>query len=248
MIFRYAGCLVAWLLLASVGRADPPAVPVELKDLPASGFCKIVAGGKSENARFAVAVGFPRPVVDWSKYKDEDREKAGDYYIDTEKEPGVANFLIDLKKDRAVAILQGEHFGTRSSYNHESYKITWSEKASHLVELQSWKWNTAHATLYVLDDQGGVTGCLDLLVLAQAQLAKALQRDHKVDAARFKERYAVSLADPEVNDAGHVSFHAWAEAPKSEVDPLLSLKMEFTARKDAGGKLVISELKVKEEE
>jgi hypothetical protein len=216
-------------------------LPQELKGVAASKFCKPVEGTGSADGRLAIAVGFKSPEpVDWAKYKTE----LG-YDIDPDNAL-LGNFLIDVRKDRALALLEGKHFGTRKTYNHESCGVAWSDKGNYLVEMQSWKWHTAHATLHHLAADGTVTSRLDLLKLAKGELSKVLQGKHKIDPAKINAGYASSLSEPEVDDEGHVALHATAEVPKSETDPSVSILIKFTARPDAKGVLQAEALEVKE--
>ena len=231
-------------LLSCVAKGGEPLVPPEaLKGVPASNFCKVVDGTTSKDGSTAVAVGFLRPgPVDWSKF----RAESGDYDLDGE-DAELANFLVDLKKDRVVAVLRGKHFGTRATYNHERYQVAWSEDGKYLVETQSWKWHTAFATLYVLDGNRAVASSMDLLPVAKEQLRTILERDHKVARQKFEEAYSVSLSQTAVDAAGRVSLEAVAEVPKSDEEPTVSILLRFTAKLDDRGKLSAGDLEVKKD-
>lgn len=232
------------LLLAPLVMGNE--LPEELGNIPASRFCKPVEDTESPDGRFAIAVGFKSPEqVDWARYKAEE----GDYFIDTQNEPPLfANFLIDLKKDRAFAVLKGKHFGTRRTYNHESCQVAWSEKGGYLVEMQSWKWHTSSGMLYRLDASGAISSRLDLLELASKELARRMQDKHRVDPKDFDARYATSLSEPEISDAGKLTLQATAQVPKSDDTPSISLAITFVAKADERGELKAAELVVKEEE
>lgn len=238
---RLAVCLV----MAPAAACFCQELPQELKGVAASQFCKPVQDTGSPDKRFAIAIGFKSPApVDWTKYKEE----GGTYALDPEgNNPLLANFLVDVKKDRAIALLRGKHFGTRKTYNHESCQVAWSEKGGYLVEMQSWKWHTASGMLYRLDADGAVSSRLDLLALATGELAKRMQANHKVDAKGYDAKYASSLSEPAVDDTGRVTVHATAEVPKSADDPSLSVLITFTAKPDGKGGLEAAELVVKEE-
>lgn len=236
--------LACWLSSLTFG-ADSFAVPKELKDVSASNFCKVVDETTSKDGRLAAAVGFLEPgPVDWSQFRQEEIQS---FNFDADDE-GFANFLIDLKADRVVAVLKAKHFGTRATYNHESYRLAWSDDGKYLIETQSWKWHTATATLHRLDGNGAVISSLDLLPLAKEQLQMLAESEHKVPRQKFEEKYGVSLSDASVDSAGKVSAQAWADAGKSMEDPSVSMVMQFTARVDANGKLAPGDLVVKKTE
>ncbi|MCW1923781.1 hypothetical protein OKA05_14535 [Luteolibacter arcticus] len=239
MKLRMMGRLAAVWLAAQCHGEDFPILPKDLTQLPASEFCKVVEGTTSKDGRFAIAVGLTtgKPVA-WSDFKEE----GGSYSLDPEA-PGFANFVVDLKKDRATALVRGKHPGTRATYNHERCTVAWSEKAKHLVAMQSWKWHTAYAGVYALSAEGAVTASLDLLPVAQDQLRRILERDHGLKADAFKAKYAVALSDPAVTEEGRVTLTAWAEVPKTD-DPSVSISLRFTVRPNADGKLSVSDLKV----
>jgi hypothetical protein len=237
------GAMLVCLFNCVARGADPLVVPEQLKDVPASNFCKVVDGTTSKDGSTAVAVGFLRPEpVDWSKF----RREGGDYLLGGEEEDAeVADFVVDLKKDRVLAVLRGKHPGTLSTYNHERYQVAWSEGGKYLVETQSWKWHTAAATLYLFDDKGTVAAVMDLLPVAKEQLRIVSERDHKITRQKFEESYSVSLWENAVDATGRVTLDALAEVPKSEEAPAVSLLIRFTARTDDKGKLSAGELEVK---
>lgn len=212
--------------------------------VPASKFCKEVEGSASPDGRFAVAVGYSKPEgVDWEKLRWE-----GDgYYLDSNS-PQLINALIDRKRDRALAVLPTEHFGTLQRYNHESLTAAWSAKSSYMIAVQSWKWSSDYAVLWKLDREGHVTGELDLLPIASQQLREALVKKDAKAAQVFRTRYEVALSEPRVNDGGEVSFQCWADVPKSEELPSVGLKIHFRAQAGAVGKLTAAELTAAEDE
>jgi hypothetical protein len=247
MNFRVFGPRLLPLLACGLGGlacgAEPTVVPKELKDAPASNFCKVVNETTSKDGRLAAAAGLLRPgPLDWSKFRQED----GTFDFDDEDKE-LANFLVDLKKDRVVAVLAGKHFGTRPTYNHESYHLAWSDDGKYLVETQSWKWFTATAMLYRLDGHGMVVSSLDLLPLAEEQLRVTAEKDHQITRKKFDESYGISLSEVTVDSAGKVSFEAWADVPKTD-DPTVSMVMQFTAQADADGKLTPGKVEVKKTE
>ena len=192
----------------------------------------------------AVAVGLKQSgPVDWSRYED----KLLGFTFDAE-DPALGNFLIDLNKDKAVDLLNGQHFGTRSSYNHERYQVAWSPNNRFLVEAQSWRWATLSATLYVLDGNGTITSSMDLLPVAEEQFRIVLERDHKVSRKKFEEQYGVSLWKQSVDSKGRVTLDGTADVAKSAEDPDVSLLIQFTAKTDDKGKLSVENLEVKEKD
>ena len=218
-------------------------MPPTLAAIAASKFCKEVEDSASADGRFAIAVGYSKPeAVQWDKLKSDQ----GSYDLD-DKSPLLINVLIDRKKDRALAVLPLKHFGTRRSYNHESLVAAWSEKGSHLIAMQSWKWHTEAAVLYRLDGDGRVTSQLDLLPVAKEQLRQTLAKKDAEAAKVFDSKYAVDLSEPQVNDLGEVSLDAIAEVPKSEDAVPVSLKIRFKAAAGADGKFTVSDLKAEED-
>jgi len=241
MNFRVFRPLLACLFSGLTSGAEPIGVPKELAEVPASNFCKVVDGTASKDGRLAAAAGFLRPgPIDWAKFRAE-----RGYFDFDDEDKELANFLVDLKKDRVIAVLKGKHFGTRPAYNHESYHLAWSEDGKYLVETQSWKWHTATAMLYGLDGNGAIVSSMNLLPLVKEQLRVMAERDHKVARQRFEEKYSVSLSDVAVDEAGRVSVEAWAEVPKSDEDPTVSLVIRFLPRVDAGGKFTPGEVEAK---
>jgi len=224
----------------SCAAKHPAEIPANLAKVPASKFCKEVEGSASPDGRFAVAVGYSKPEgVDWEKLRWE-----GDgYYIDSDS-PLLINALIDRKRDRALAVLPTEHFGTLQRYNHESLAVAWSANSSHMIAVQSWKWSSDYAVLWKLDREGRVTGELDLLPIASQQLREALVKKDAKAAQVFRTRYEVALSEPRVNDEGEVSFECWAEVPKSMEYPSVTLKVRFKAKAETGGKLTATDLAV----
>ena len=196
----------------------------------------------------ALAVGLNQAGrVDWSKFREE--SDVGDSYLLDAEDLALANFLVDLKKDRAVALLAGQHFGTKARYNHESYEAAWSPNSRFLVEVQSWKWHTASATLYALDGEGAVTGSIDLIPVATEQLRIVAGLDHKLSRQMFEERdYRVSLRQSAVDSTGRVTLHATAEVPISLEQPSVSLLIQFTAKAHGKGNLSVENLVVRDAE
>jgi hypothetical protein len=243
MNIRFFGPLLGCLFACVASGAEPLVVPKELKDVPASNFCKVVEGTASKDGHLAAAVGLLRPgPLDWAKFRGDD----GNFDFD-DQDKQLANFLVDLKKDRVVALLKGKHFGTRATYNHESYHLTWSDDGTYLTETQSWKWHTATAMLHRLDGNGVVVSSIDLLPLAKEQLRVMAEKDYKVPRQKFEESYGIAVSAAKVDSAGKVSFEARAEAPKT-ADPSVSTVMQFTARTDADGKLTAGKVEVKKAE
>lgn len=243
MNFRVFGPLLACWFSCLASGAEPPAVPKELQEVPASNFCKVVDGTTSKNGRLAAAAGFLRPgPVDWAKFRKEN----GSFDFDA-SDKDLANFLVDLKADRVVAVLKGKHFGTRATYNHESYHLAWSEDGKYLVETQSWKWFTATAMLYGLDHNGGVVSSMDLLPIAKEQLRVTAEKEHKVSRQKFEKDYGVGLSDAAFDATGKASVEAWAEVPKLD-DPSVSLLIGFAPRLGAGGKLTLGDVEAKKTE
>jgi len=190
----------------------------------------------------AAAVGFLRPgAIDWAKLGDVN----GDYALPDEVED-IASFLVDLKKDRVLAVLRGKHYGTKATYNHERYRVAWSDDGRYLVESRSWKWHTESATLYALNGDGAVPSSMDLLPVAKEQLRIVAERDHKVARQKFEETYVVSLWKQEVDSTGQVTLEVVGEVPKSEEDPSVSLLIRFTVKADDKGRLSLETLKVEE--
>jgi len=239
MNFRVLGPLFACWFSCLAFSAEPIAVPKELKDVPASNFCKVVEGTTSRDGQLAAAVGLLRPgPLDWAKFRQED----GSFDFE-EQEDGLANFLVDLRKDRVIAVLDAKHLCTRGTYNHESYHLAWSDDGKFLAETQSWKLGTFTGMLYHLDVHA-VISSMDLLPVAEEQLRVIAVKDHKVTRQRFDEHYAVTLSDVAVDSKGKVSMGVSAYVPKED-DPSFSAVMQFTVQVDANGKLTPGKVEMK---
>ncbi|MEK7954197.1 hypothetical protein [Luteolibacter soli] len=222
-------------------------VSQKLPEAPASTFCKVVEDTTSPDGRMAVAVGLNQAEpVDWSRYAERYDDQSLGFSFEPE-ELALANFLVDLKKDRAVDFLVGNHFGTRAKYNHESYRVAWSEDSKYLIEVQSWRLGTASARLYLLDGKA-IASTMDLRPVVNEQLRIVAERNYKVTREKFEKSYEVTLWKQSVDSKGRVTLGAVADVFKSEDDPSVSIQLRFTAKAGKKGELSAENVEVMEKD
>jgi hypothetical protein len=217
-----------------------PEVKLEkLVAIPASKFTKVIDAATSPDKRLAVALGSP----DGSEPKWEEvaNENGKSFMLEDDK---CRNYLIDLKKDRVTGILDGSHFGTRSSYNHESASYAWSPDGHWLVEIQSWKWNTAVCSVHRVGVEGSLEGRFDFTKTAdQVVVRRLLEMKVKVPD-KENTGYATTLSDPQITNDGKLTANLSSEIPKDPDSEYVSVKVTATISRSEGGTMSAKVTKV----
>ena len=208
----------------------------ELKKLAASNFTNTITCSISPNQKFAVAVGSK----DGSKLNWEQTGNDGsvaDRSFSTGDLGQCANYLIDVKEDKILGLLAGNHFGTAASYNHESVQYAWSPDSRWLIAVQSWKWQTNHFVAYRLGENGTIEARLDLKPMAETTVANWLVKRYPKMPPKQKQRYMVTLSTAKIDDKGHVDASIYAEIPKDLESPVVRLSVTAKIEKAPNGLL-----------
>lgn len=199
-------------------EVKPPKKP-DLKLLTtktASNFTKQIDRSTSPSKKLVVALGSP----DGSKPKWEKlphgKIKGVERYSFTLDDGTCGNYLIDISKDRVIAILDGAHFGTFHQYNHESAMYAWSANSQWLVETQSWKWNTGTCSIHRLSVEGKPIGKLDFMPIATHIVSDWLQKKYPKLSAEDRSGYEVTVQTLSISNDGTVTAKISAERPKDE--------------------------------
>ncbi|MBI5547475.1 MAG: hypothetical protein HY901_26635 [Deltaproteobacteria bacterium] len=205
--------------IAMAASRDVRATKAEEK--PAS--FRLIEGSRSPDGRYAIGWGFASPNVDFGSFRQQD----GSFGTDL----GAAelhNFIVDCRRNVAVAETPGTHPGDRKSYNHNSNDVTWSSNSKYLVQLNNSKWETGVGSVYSLDSNGKIAGPADLLAAAR-MATKELGQQHL-----STDDYAVSLTNVKVSDNGLVRCTLVGEIPRGEG---FQAEVLFKSTVDSRGKL-----------
>ncbi|BCX50091.1 hypothetical protein HAHE_39990 [Haloferula helveola] len=200
-----------------------PASLEKLAKVPASQFTKSINASESPDKRFVAAVGSPDGAAPkWVKTHHGPKDVS---YVLESVEGHCRNYLVDMKTDRVTAILEAEHFGTGTQYNHESALHAWSANARWLIEIQSWKWATGPCSLHRINEAGGIVASYDLMTTAREAVAAELAKK----GINSAEDYAVSVPSAEVSDGGSITLEVTGEVPKDPDTPFVSLSVRGAA-------------------
>lgn len=245
------------LLVASTTRsyAEPAKEPAkktsleQLEKIAASEFTKIIDQSQSPNKRLAVGVGSldgSKPV--WEElFREEDGNIRNFMLSDTD---ACGNYLIDVQANRVTGVLDGIHFGTGKNYNHESSVIVWSDDGRWLIEVQSWKWQTAICTVHQVSVEGRLLGRFDLKKEAERIVSKQLLKQFPKLSPEKQNRYAVTISDPGISNDGTLTIKILADIPKDLEAQYMNLvvvaKLEQT--KDGNLSAKVSKIELVKEE
>ncbi len=197
--------------LAPEKKADLAA----LSKMAASGITKAVDGADSPDKRLTVGVG----LMDGSKPEWEKIEGDGDSHSFILNSDHVGNYLIDVKADRVIGILDGSHFGTRLRYNHESYTVSWSDDCHWLLEVQSLKWDTHVCVIHELNAKGDLDARFDFMPVATELVAKWIRCHYPKLSDEEIGSYAVTIEDnARISNNGTITVNIAAALPKDQDD------------------------------
>jgi hypothetical protein len=237
-------------------HAAPEAVPVkkanleQLTKIPASEFVKIVDRSHSPDKRLAVGVGS----LDGSKPKwekvPEGEEDATSVLVNVDD---CGNYLIDVGANRVTGILDAKHFGTAHRYNHESAAFVWSADSRWLVEVQSWKWETAVCVAHRVSPEGKLLAHLDFKALAEGIVQEQLRKQSPKLSAEVRRQYVVTIEAPTLSNEGILTTKVLADIPKNlESKPVnlsVVVKLEEAKTGDLSAKVIkVDPVKVDEAE
>lgn len=192
----------------SKAKASNDARLEQLGTRPADTFTKVIDQSNSPNNRLAIAVG----LIDGSKPRWQTSE--GSSYLS--ENPKIANFLIDVQRNRVVGVLDGNHFGTHNEYNHVEHAVSWSPDSRWLVETQQWKWATGTCTVHRLSLDGASVSRFDLEAVATTVVGERLQRGRPSPSPDALEGYAVVIDNVTISNDGTVAADVLAYQPRGD--------------------------------
>ena len=216
-----------------------------LSKIAASGITKVVESSDSPDKRFAVGVGsVDGSKPEWKKIEGYGREQS--FILKNDLGIG-GTYLIDLKADRVTGILDGDHFGTCDHYNHESYKVSWSNDSRWLLETQSWKWNTNVCVAHQLDGKGALVARLDFNPIATGVVAAWLRAHYPKLSAEEICSYAVTIqGDARITNDGVITVIIEAQIPFDKGNhPYVELSAVAKMKRQKNGGITAKVTKVK---
>lgn len=248
-------CLAGAIIIAITathGHAQPePKAPKEprkerLGKRPADTFSKIIDHSTSPNKRLAVAVGSKdgsAPV--W--YKHSHRGRAGvpevSFSMDGDGPNSAANYLLDIRHNRVVALLDGNYFGTRNQYNHVSYATFWSPDSRWFLELQQWRWATGTCTVHRMNSEGLPAERIDFIATARELVDQELRELLPKSTAEERKGYAVTITVSGITSDGTLTARISAVTPKV-IGPIVELSVIARIEEANNGRLSTAVVKV----
>lgn len=204
---------------------------------PADTFSKIIDHSTSPNKRLTVAVGSKdgsKPI--W--YKHNHRGRAGvpevSFSMDGDGPNSAANYLLDVRHNRVVAILDGNYFGTRNEYNHVSYAAFWSPDSRWFLECQDWRWATGPCTVHRISAEGIPVGRLDLLPTARKLVDQELRARAPRLTPQERNGYAIRITVSGITNEGVLTARISGEMPKGLDEKWVFVELSVSAKIEAG--------------
>jgi hypothetical protein len=243
-----AGVLLLAGLVADGGGAEPEVVAEgmatlgRLAKIPASEFTKVMDNSVSPNKQLAVALGSKdgkKPV--WVEDTREGRGGAVEHSYFLED---CRNYVVDVKADRVMGILDGTHSGTREKHNHESGHIAWSPDSRWLVETRSWKWSTETCTVHRVGARGQLVARLNFRNAASEIVDTWLREHWPKLTAEQRSRYSITVSLGSISNDGSLVAEVFSEIPKSLDSNGVSVSVSAKVEQAKDGELSIRILKV----
>lgn len=233
----------------SVAETDAkPSVKPNLDQLAtkaASTFTKHIDQSTSPNKKLVVAVGSEdgtKPKWDKVRY---DQVGGGSKYSYSLDDGKVGNYLVNIKANRVVGLLDGKHFGTFHRYNHESATYAWSADSQWLTETQTWKWSTGICSIHSLSPEGKLVSRFDFLPTARHVVSEWLKKNEPKLSAENRDGYVVTIQRINISNDGTVSAKVSAERPKDEESKYVVLAVTAKTEASKEGKLTLKVTAIK---
>jgi len=140
----------------------------------------------------------------------------------------VENYLIDLKTKKILCKIPGEFGSDDPSQNSGSLTAVWSPDGRSVFVYQNWKWNTAEASLILIDPVGKPAAPIDVLNQADEWVAVFLKDS---DSPYFDklDRMSFTIAGAKLDGDGQLTFQYIGQIPRSDEDGSF-VTLEIAAR------------------
>ncbi len=223
-------------------KAGPPAADPFAGDGGDRERFRVIRGSASPDGRYAVAIGFTKP-VNWEEgYRDAEFTDAQIYTADEDDED-LRNYVVELITGRILGETGCKFFGTRHSYNHRECSVSWSPDSTWFVELTEVKWGYVACRAGHIVAGPKLLGCPDVGKFAEKAAATFL-------AGRSKRRLrdsSIAISEVSVNNDGVIELTLLGQQAsgerKGEVD--FSTDQRLRLRPSQGGKLSLETLSVR---
>ncbi len=140
----------------------------------------------------------------------------------------VENYLIDLKTKKILCKIPGEFGSDDPSQNSGSLNTAWSPDGRAVFVYQNWKWNTAEASLVLIDSAGKPTSPIDVLNQADEWVAVFLKDSDSPYFSKL-DRMSFTIANAKLDGDGQLTFQYLGQIPKSDEDGSF-VTLEIAAR------------------
>lgn len=198
---RFPMCILATVLLLFGSEGTAFAQVADMVPLSERGFW-VIQGTESPDGRWGLAWG---QVTD--RVSDGSRRRTGPA---PEKEGTVANYVVDLHADRAIAETGGSHARSEQAYNQNHCAAHWSPDSRTVLQVTTFKDRYGEAWLVRLPGKGQTDAMVVDWQAVANQAANAFLRQKKNPVLETEEEFAIRLLYPVVAN-GQVSATVWGE-------------------------------------
>ncbi len=167
----------------------------------------------SPDGRYALGFSLEQPTVVWEARNGTFDFMRRHYYLEN-FEDARSNYVIDLETNGIVGETGCHYVGTRTSLNHSSCEVVWSQNSRFMVQHFHGKWHTVEATIVRVDHESQLVA-INLVKPIKKRAFEFLQRTKNRAFRKYGfDRFAVSISCEKISDNGYASFEVLGEIPK----------------------------------
>ena len=191
---------------------------------------RVIHGSVSPDGRYAIALGFSDPEINWDGFIDKEYQVAGKPTYYAEDEENVKNYVVDLTTQTILGETGCNYFGTRKRYNHRECILTWSPDSTNFVQLWADKWADTACVAGQIAPGPKLVGVTDLRKLLDA-------KNHAFLKKHADETQGLSIHVEQVGKDGRIELEVSASIRSGERkgEMLFNLAESVQLRKTAKG-------------
>ncbi len=191
---------------------------------------RVIHGSVSPDGRYAIALGFARPQIEWDNFIDPESEVEGKHTYYAENEEDVKNYVVDLAAQKILGQTGCQYFGTRKRYNHRECSLIWSSDSTNFVQVWSDKWADTACAAGQIAPGPKLAGVVDLLQLLDKKTYSYLKK-------RPDDTPGLSISVEQLGNDGRMQVEVCSSISSGERkgETLFRLAESVQLRKTANG-------------
>lgn len=217
-------------IAAELQKAGPPQSDPFASAKGDSDKFRVIHGSVSPDGRYAIALGFSDPEVNWDGFIDHEYEVEGRPTYFAEDEEGVKNYVVDLATQKILGETGCNYFGTRRRYNHRECILTWSADSTNFVQLWADKWADTACVAGQIAPGPKLAGVTDLMKVLDRKTYAFVKK-------RSDDSLGLSIHVQQVGKDGRIELEVSSSIRSGERkgETLFSLAESVQLRKTAKG-------------